>query len=264
MERYEGLTPEERARNNGNSDLLIERYVEQKEAVEEGREIRAKELEVEINDLLREKENVEEWGAVGSAGKRLSRRNRAGGRAPARGGEAELPSAFPENALDRADANPVDLGNLGNRHSVLHPGSDASKLGDRDLGHHSLPGADWSVDLLETDRRRGRGCQHARLARRLVGRRQRRVRNRLLGDLPFRGEQRLGRFARARQPLGIVTARVRFLLPSVKQKLLRTIYAFARSKRGFGNFDKLDLGSRGPIRKLDHLMPKARAASKDG
>jgi hypothetical protein len=32
-----------------------------------GREIRAKELEVEINDLLREKEHVEEWAAIGSA-----------------------------------------------------------------------------------------------------------------------------------------------------------------------------------------------------
>ena len=67
MERYEGLTPEERARITEIQDMLIERYVERKEAVEEGREIRAKELEVEINDLLREKENVEEWAAVGSA-----------------------------------------------------------------------------------------------------------------------------------------------------------------------------------------------------
>ncbi|MGA8382214.1 MAG: hypothetical protein WB710_13915 [Stellaceae bacterium] len=67
MERYEGLTPEKRARITQIQDLLIERYVEQKEVIEEGREIRAKELEVEINDLLREKEHVEEWAAVGSA-----------------------------------------------------------------------------------------------------------------------------------------------------------------------------------------------------
>ena len=67
MERYEGLTPEKRARITRIQDLLIERYVEQKEVIEEGREIRAKELEVEINDLLREKEHVEEWAAVGSA-----------------------------------------------------------------------------------------------------------------------------------------------------------------------------------------------------
>jgi molybdenum-dependent DNA-binding transcriptional regulator ModE len=67
MERYEGLTPEERARITQIQDLLIERYVEQKEVIEEGREIRAKELEMEINDLLREKEHVEEWAAAGSA-----------------------------------------------------------------------------------------------------------------------------------------------------------------------------------------------------
>jgi hypothetical protein len=67
MDRYSRLTPEERARITQIQDFLIERYVEQKEAVEEGREIRATELEIEINDLLREKEDVEEWAAVGSA-----------------------------------------------------------------------------------------------------------------------------------------------------------------------------------------------------
>jgi len=69
MDRYSRLTPEERARITQIQDFLIERYVEQKEAVDEGREIRAKELEIEINDLLREKENVEEWAATGSAPK---------------------------------------------------------------------------------------------------------------------------------------------------------------------------------------------------
>ena len=64
MERYNGLTPEERARIIEIQDSLIERYVEHKEALQEGRKIRAKELEVEINDLLREKEEIEEWAAV--------------------------------------------------------------------------------------------------------------------------------------------------------------------------------------------------------
>ena len=48
------------------------------------------------------------------------------------------------------------------------------------------------------------------------------------------------------------------LLPSVKQELLRTSYPFARSKRG--NFDKMDLGSRALICKLNHLIPGPRVA----
>ena len=64
MERYKGLTPEERAQITEIQDSLIERYVEHKEALQEGRKIRAKELEVEINDLLREKEEIEGWAAV--------------------------------------------------------------------------------------------------------------------------------------------------------------------------------------------------------
>jgi TRAP-type C4-dicarboxylate transport system substrate-binding protein len=64
MTKYEGLTPEERARITEIQDLLIERLVERKEALEEGQEVRAKELEVEINELQREKENVTRWAAV--------------------------------------------------------------------------------------------------------------------------------------------------------------------------------------------------------
>jgi hypothetical protein len=67
MAKYEGLAPEERARITDIQDLLIERFVEHKEAIEEGREVRAKELEGEISELQREKENVTKWAAVGSA-----------------------------------------------------------------------------------------------------------------------------------------------------------------------------------------------------
>jgi hypothetical protein len=68
MAKYEGLAPEEeRARITDIQDLLIERFVERKEAIEEGREGRAKELEDEISKLQREKENVTRWAAVGSA-----------------------------------------------------------------------------------------------------------------------------------------------------------------------------------------------------
>ncbi len=67
MTKYEGLGPEERARITEIQDLLIERFVEHKEAIEEGQEVRARELEAEINELQREKENVTRWAVVGSA-----------------------------------------------------------------------------------------------------------------------------------------------------------------------------------------------------
>jgi hypothetical protein len=61
------LTPEEQARIIELQDLLIERFVEQREAVAEGREERVKTVEAEIDRLLREKEEIEKWAAVGSA-----------------------------------------------------------------------------------------------------------------------------------------------------------------------------------------------------
>ena len=64
MTKYEGLAPEERARITEIQDLLIERFVEHKEAIEEGQRVRAKELEAEINELQRE---VGNGAAVGSA-----------------------------------------------------------------------------------------------------------------------------------------------------------------------------------------------------
>ena len=64
MAKYEGLAPEERARITDIQDLLIERFVEHQEAVEEGREVRAEELEAEINELQREIGNVTKWAAI--------------------------------------------------------------------------------------------------------------------------------------------------------------------------------------------------------
>ena len=91
-----------------------------------------------------------------------------------------------------------------------------------------VPGQDRSsFDFLVMDQRRRRGCQHARFARRLVG--QRGVRNQLLGNLPFRCEQRLGCLTRSCHPLAIIAARVR-VLPSAKQELLRKVGPFATSK----------------------------------
>ena len=61
MERYHGLSPEEQTRITDIQDLLIERYVEQKEALEEGEQARAREIEFEIKELKREMETIKEW-----------------------------------------------------------------------------------------------------------------------------------------------------------------------------------------------------------
>ena len=68
MDQQRGiLTPEERARVMQLQDLLIERFVEEREAVAEGQEERVKTVEAQIDSLLREKEEIEKWAAVGSA-----------------------------------------------------------------------------------------------------------------------------------------------------------------------------------------------------
>ena len=55
MEQNKHLIPEERARITKIQDLLIDRYVEQKEALDKGNRSRAMELEFEIKELLHEK-----------------------------------------------------------------------------------------------------------------------------------------------------------------------------------------------------------------
>jgi hypothetical protein len=68
MGQHRGLlTPEERARITELQDLLIDRFVEHREATAEGEEERVKRLEAEIDDLLREKKEVERWATFGSA-----------------------------------------------------------------------------------------------------------------------------------------------------------------------------------------------------
>jgi len=64
MERSNLLTPEERARITEIQDLLIKRYVEQKEARERNNTARAKEIEFEIKELKREMAAVKEWANV--------------------------------------------------------------------------------------------------------------------------------------------------------------------------------------------------------
>jgi hypothetical protein len=68
MAQHRGsLTPEERARVIEVRDLLIERFVEFREATAGERQDRAAELEAEIDGLLREKKQIEMWAVAGSA-----------------------------------------------------------------------------------------------------------------------------------------------------------------------------------------------------
>ena len=64
MKENKPLMPEERARITEIQDLLIDRYVEQKEALEEGKRCRAMELEFEIKELQHEKEKIKRWAAA--------------------------------------------------------------------------------------------------------------------------------------------------------------------------------------------------------
>jgi hypothetical protein len=64
MEKSYILTPEERARITEIQDALIDRYVEQKEALENNEKARATEIGFEIKELKREIEEVKEWAGV--------------------------------------------------------------------------------------------------------------------------------------------------------------------------------------------------------
>jgi hypothetical protein len=68
MGQHRGIpTPEERARILALQDLLIERFVEHREATTDGLEERARTLEAEIDSILREKKEIEKWAVAGSA-----------------------------------------------------------------------------------------------------------------------------------------------------------------------------------------------------
>ena len=68
MSQHRGLlTPEERARIMQLQDLLIDRFVEHREAIAVGQAERVKIVEAEIDGLLAEKAEIEKWAAVGSA-----------------------------------------------------------------------------------------------------------------------------------------------------------------------------------------------------
>jgi hypothetical protein len=64
MKPNKNRTQEERDRIIDIQDLLIERFVEQKEALREGNRCRAIELEFEIKELRREHDKIEHWAAA--------------------------------------------------------------------------------------------------------------------------------------------------------------------------------------------------------
>lgn len=64
MEQDDGLTQEERDRIMEIQDLLIDRYIELKEEVQNDNKIRAREIEIKIRQLLYEKEEIESWANV--------------------------------------------------------------------------------------------------------------------------------------------------------------------------------------------------------
>jgi hypothetical protein len=68
MGQHRGIpTLEERARIMELQDLLIDRFVEHRQATAAGQKERVKIVEAEIDSLLREKYEIEKWAAVGSA-----------------------------------------------------------------------------------------------------------------------------------------------------------------------------------------------------
>ena len=64
MARDRYITAEDRPRITEIQDSLIERYVEQKEAIREGNRRRAIGLEFEIKELLREKDKIKRWAVL--------------------------------------------------------------------------------------------------------------------------------------------------------------------------------------------------------
>ena len=64
MEKSSRLTPEKRAKITEIQDLLIDRYVAQKSAIERGERTRSRQIEFEIEELKREIEEIKEWANV--------------------------------------------------------------------------------------------------------------------------------------------------------------------------------------------------------
>jgi hypothetical protein len=76
--------------------------------------------------------------------------------------QTESSSGLRDNAFDLLDGDPVDLGDLGDRQPVIHPGSDARVFGPRDLARGPGLGVDRCRGFLVVDRRRRQDRENAR------------------------------------------------------------------------------------------------------
>ena len=64
MGQYHQSNPEDRVKITEIQDLLIDRFVEQKEALDKGLKTHAIEIEFEIKELQREMEKIKGWAKV--------------------------------------------------------------------------------------------------------------------------------------------------------------------------------------------------------
>jgi hypothetical protein len=144
--------------------------------------------------------------------------------------QTESSSGSPENALDHVDGDPVDLGDLGDRHPVIHPGSDAGVVRPRDLTRGPGLGVDRCRNFLVAGRWGRQDREHARFSRGALGR-WRGVRSGQVDGWRFRREERLGRLASARDPLTVITVRGLLLLPVIEQGSSR-LFGCSRYRSG--------------------------------
>ena len=120
-------------------------------------------------------------------------------------------SRVAQNALDLCSSDPINLAHLSDRHTILHPRPDAGKLRAWDLARRRR----GVIAVSDLSGKTGTGGEiiGALLAWRLGGRAH--LRDGWRTALRFR-EQRFGRLTRLRDPLAIITARMRLLF-STKQ-----------------------------------------------
>jgi hypothetical protein len=106
----------------------------------------------------------------------------------------------------------------------------------RDVTRGPGGGVDRCRDFLVADRRRRQDREHARFSHGSLGRGHG-VRDRWLDGLLFRREERLGRLARARDPLTVITVRGLLLLPVIEQGS-SGLFGCSRYRSGFVNFGR--------------------------
>src|SRR5271170_7101849 len=111
------------------------------------------------------------------------------------------------------DGNPVDLGDLGNGHARISPGCGCAQIlieGSRASAARERPAPRPPRDGPGPAMRFPARAAYAPVDRPMAGSPTPMARQ--LANLPSRGEQRLGRLTRSRDPLAIIAAIVRLWL----------------------------------------------------